>query len=830
MAHAARVSALADNLVASLLAIDKDDPIIGQTRNAVAKGLRDASHGRTNQFEVAARYDGLVEKFAVLDRDDLSEALQERLEELPTKGKWLPEILALFLSLSDRPVEKTATDAIARLHAAEHPDEQLTWEDIIADDPLDEPGIWDDIERGYHSSGDETGLGQDEDSGSEPTTSTKASTANDHDPEALAELLVTQPAVEALESVKQSRSAVELSDGNQILHVSELAVVRDSLFMLRGLPTDMYEMNTSTGIIKARPDTTIMTASRRVISDALLQFASLGYSIQQVRQWVRSAQSLPYVRTCQATTERLLACFGSQLSTLEERYVGKSVDTVVSMIQVLSESQNIARHLVSIARITAQMPHDSPFALLDELFECVCTAQLTGDDEAFNVLGSILFEGVQTYLRPVATWISNGIIAGNLQDFFVEQSAEDCELGDLWHSKYALRRSADGSPYTPRFLQSIAEDIFAKGKAKMFLDHLVYGSNVPKAVTCTQLGPDFAHLRLEVESNPLTSFSELFDTTLQAWTISISTDVAPRLKGLLLNQHGLLDLLSAMDSIYTSANGALFQDFTDSLFGRIARSPSGWSHNFLLTELARETLGDARDVNAESLSITIDDMPKGANITQALRTINTAYHVPWALQNITREATPQTHAKAFNFLLQISHAYHNLQTQTLKLSDMHATALTPMLSTALYIRQTLLVLTANFRTHITTSAYITRTQVHAAMLSAPDINGTVMAYAAYKQRLETALLLSPNLRPIQEAVLSALALCETFVPLWEAVTNTGSGNTSSAYTHERTLRKMRKDLASSLSFITTGVRNIGRASGEVLLEVLAEKLEWMAVK
>jgi hypothetical protein len=115
-------------------------------------------------------------------------------------------------------------------------------------------------------------------------------------------------------------------------------------------------------------------------------------------------------------------------------------------------------------------------------------------------------------------------------------------------------------------------------------------------------------------------------------------------------------------------------------------------------------------------------------------------------------------------------------------------------------------------------------------LSAPDIDGTVKAYAAYKQRLETTLLLSPNLRPIQEAVLSALVLCETFVPLWEAVTSTGSGNSSSAPTHERILRKMRKDLASSLSFITTGVRNVGRASGEVLLEVLAEKLEWMTVK
>jgi hypothetical protein len=106
----------------------------------------------------------------------------------------------------------------------------------------------------------------------------------------------------------------------------------------------------------------------------------------------------------------------------------------------------------------------------------------------------------------------------------------------------------------------------------------------------------------------------------------------------------------------------------------------------------------------------------------------------------------------------------------------------------------------------------------------------VAAYAAYKQRLETALFLSPNLRPIREEVLSALAICETFVPVWEVVTSTSTGNSSGAHIHERILRKMRKDLASSLSFITTGVRSIGRASGEVLLEVLAEKLEWMAVK
>jgi len=825
MAHAARVSALADNLVASLLAIDKADPIVAQTRGAVAKGLRDNSHGRTNQFEVASRLDGLVEKFAVLNRDDLSDSLQERLEELPTKGKWLPEILALFLSLSDRPVEKTATDALTTLRAAENPDEQLTWEEIIADDPLDEPGIWDDIERGYHSSGDETGFGQDDGSGSEPTTSTKASTVYEHDAEVLSGRLVSQPQGEALELVTHSRLAADTSDGDKVLQASELTVVRESLFMLRGLPTDLYAMDTLTGSMKPRPDAITTTASRRVVSDALLQFATLGNSLQQVRQWAQSAQSLPYVCTCQAITEQLLADLGSQLATLEQRYVGQSVDTVVSMIQVLSETRNLARHLVSVATITAHMPSDSPFALLDALFDCVCTAQLTGDDEAFDVLGSMLFEGVQTYTRPVAIWISNGIVASNIQDFFVEPSAVDCGPGDLWHLKYKLRRSPDGSPYTPRFMQAIAEDIFAKGKAKMFLDHLVHGATVTETITRTQPNPNFASLCAEVEENYLTPFSELFDATLQDWIQSISTDVAPKLKGLLLDQYGLLDLVSAIDSIYTSNNGALFQDFTDSLFERITRTPSGWTNNFLLTELARETLGDARDVNPESLSITTENMPKPASITQALQTINTAYHIPWALQNITREATPQTHAKAFTFLLQTSYAYHSLQILTPQLCAMHATALTSTLSIALHIRQTLLVLTATLRDHITTAAHVSRAQVHAAMLSAHDIDGTVMAYAAYKQRLETALLLSSRLRPIREAVLSALALCEAFVPLWEAVASNTSINSSQ--TLDRSLRKMRKDLADSLSFITTGVRNIGRASGDILLEVLAEKLEWM---
>lgn len=257
MAHAARISEIADNLVQSILGVKKDDPIIARTRTAVSRGLRDASHARTNQFEVKSRLDGLVEKFAVLNRDDLSDALQQRLEELPTRSKWLPEILELFLSLSDRPVEKTAPDALATLYAAEHPDEQLTWDDIVTDDPLDEPGIWDDIERGYHSSGDETRY-VDDDVRSEPTISTQATSAAEDAAETVASLYVTQPDYQQLDLVKRSPRISE----DTALSVTELTVVRESLGMLRGLPTNIYALDTSTAVVQARPDTSINSTLR----------------------------------------------------------------------------------------------------------------------------------------------------------------------------------------------------------------------------------------------------------------------------------------------------------------------------------------------------------------------------------------------------------------------------------------------------------------------------------------------------------------------------------------------------------------------------------------
>ncbi|KAM0723585.1 hypothetical protein Q7P37_000572 [Cladosporium fusiforme] len=827
MAHAARVSELADNLIQSLLGIDKTHPSISQRRSTAAKGLRDNSYGRTNQFEVRDRLIGLVKKFAVLNRDDLSDALQSRLEELPTEGKWLPEILALFLSLSNRPVEKTPHGVLETLHAEQHPEEQLTWEEILADDPLDEPGIWDNIDRGYHSSGDETGF--EDDVESEPTTSTQATTVNDDSVDTIAKSHVSQPDAKILEPVKQARRGQDHSLETGIPRASEITLIRESLSMLRGLPTDIYALDTLEGSISTRSNVAITTACGHTINDALTQFATLGNDLQALRRWARTEQSRPYIRTCQASTEQLLTGFGKELAVIEERYVGNSADVVVSLIEVLAKTQSLSRHLSHVASITGKSATGSPFALLDVLYDSSCAAQLIGDDEAFAVLTSILFEATQTYLRPVASWISNGSIPPEEHDFFVSDSGLDCRLGDLWHSKYVLRLSEGHKPSTPGFMQDSAAEIFALGKAKMFLDHLTRGFvEVDQTITNKHSGPDFVNLRLQIEDSPLLPFSELFHETVRHWISSISIDVTPNLKSSLLEQHGLLKMLAAIDAAYSAANGALFRDFSDSLFERIMRTPSNWPNGFLLTELARETLGESPSVEPESLSIEVDSsLPKPDSIAQALHAVHMTYHISWPTQNITREASPEIHSKAFVLLLQISHAYRILHPQKFTLRKLHSATTSRTLNTALKLRHSLLALTGTLRTHVATVFSVLNPSLRTTLLAAKDIDAMVVAYSAHKRRLETSLLLSPSLKPLQEALVSALALCERSSPLWELATTDDVGE-STQHGVRMSLRKLQKEFDSTLNFVRAGVRSVSRAGGEALLEALAEQLEWMS--
>lgn len=827
MAHAARISALADSLVQRVLGVDAGDRVIAQTRPAVARGLRDNSHGRTNQFDVKARLDGLIEKFTVLDRDDLSEALRSRLEALPGNGKWLPEILALILALSDRPVEKTRTDALASLYHEESPGQQLTWEAIIADDPLNEPGVWDDIEHGYHSSGDETGFSDDLDS--EPTVSSQATTIDEHNSEAIARSYVSAPDVSVLDRIKCSQVPHGRSALEDFKNLSDLLAIRESLFMLRGCATTLYGNEPVSGKFQPKPSAETVTSCQKTFQDVLAQFADLGNALQLVRTWISQEDSRPYTQTCKAAVERLLRTLETDLSNIEKKYVGAVQKKPVSLTGVLAEAEILARPLSEVATIIGNLPTTSPFAILDALYEKSCVSQLSGDDHDFEVFSSILFEGTQTYLRPVGRWISTGAVILEDHDMFVRQSESSCPLGNVWHSSHTLLLSRAGLPSSPVFLQDKTAEIFALGKTKMFLDRLSPPSSASDSTESVTIRPDFALLRSQLGSSHLSPFPQLFDDALQSWISTVGTDLTSKLQRCLIEQHGLIDMLKALECTFLAASGDLFLDFATTLFLRMRHSPLSWANDFLLTELAKETLGAGASVDPAALSITTDvrkSDEESSSISEMLQSVHISYRIPAALQNITCEATSKTHHEALVLILQITYAQQTL-------SALQINSITKHNSLLLRLRQALVVFLQVLRSHITSTVSAITPTLRASMTDAQTVDEMVAAYASNMSQLSTALLLSSNLRPIRDSVRFVLVQCERFASIWvqaalkpESQPHTGKRDSVSV-DEAIALRGIRTDFSSSLHFIAAGVRSVSRASGSTLLESLAQQLEWM---
>jgi hypothetical protein len=115
------------------------------------------------------------------------------------------------------------------------------------------------------------------------------------------------------------------------------------------------------------------------------------------------------------------------------------------------------------------------------------------------------------------------------------------------------------------------------------------------------------------------------------------------------------------------------------------------------------------------------------------------------------------------------------------------------------------------------------------MLKAQTIDAMVAVYAAHRKRLETALLLSANLAPIREALVSGLVCCEKFGPMWDVVMAM-KPERDSQLGAEKSLRHLQKELHRTVSFLVAGVRNVSRVGGEVLLEALAEQLELIVAR
>ncbi|KAI5211664.1 hypothetical protein AUEXF2481DRAFT_40346 [Aureobasidium subglaciale EXF-2481] len=868
MAHAAILGALTDDLITHITASNprRDARHVKHLKDSALRTFRTQQHVRVNQFEVDARFEGLLDKFYVLNNQPLADALKPRLHELATiPNKWRPELLALLLALSDRPVEKTDINRALEIVPDHPPEQQLTWAEIIADDPLDEEGIWNDVENESDYSEHRAPSLSDESVG-EPTTSTHASSLYEEDAATFARAFILPRDSEILDQVTDLRHRMAgLHSGSGL---TELQVTRQVLSMLQGVPTDLFEIGRS-GQIRPRYSCRILNIAPSTTDRVLRDFASLGSQVTFVRKFAASDRLSVVLQSFQAAIQDVLHRLGKTLSSIEQDLLRPENSTLVSLLKVQVEIDLVAGPLVRLTKLIPDntLKHNSQaLEVLNNLFEQACNLQLIGEDNESVSVASLLLKCLEPYLRPVKLWMTEGKLIASNELFFVRCDDESSERGSIWHSRFTLLKNHDGSIFAPQFMQSIAEKIFKAGKSVMLLEAL---GHKPDVSLCSAQSLDIAQTIQSVE-NTLLPFSEVFKLALNRFADALEGSETHTLRQVLTSQCGLRATIKAINHLYFGVNGACFQTFAYGIFQRMDRG-IGWDDRFLLTELAQTAFEPIDAVESDHITVRVkprnDQQYASARPgrSDTLGRIFVDYSITWVLQNIMSNATLSACQRAFTFLLRLYRAQFILNQQEWTLNIMVKHSKIATVKELIALRHQLSWFAVTLRGYVCEMLSIVSKQLTLDLDAASDVDGMIAAFDKFSDNINSKLLLQENMAPIRSSILAVFDLYEDLALEWrhtvkqisndashptprELVVQRGPSNRRSKpetddtvdvsddedevgighHEHRSVLsvQSLLKEYKRQSSFLLAGLRSVSRIEGEPAWIMLSERLQW----
>ncbi|KAF3009507.1 hypothetical protein E8E13_003908 [Curvularia kusanoi] len=815
MAQNARLAGLTDELVQSILQFDPatNRQAYKRAKDLAARGLRGHQYARTNQFDVRNSFAGLDEKCRVKNRDDLADALQLRLQELEgITNKFKPEFLSLLLQLSDRPLENTRIEALDLLRPPSPPP-QLTWAQILEEDPYSDEEIWKDIDYAVDSSGDEqVDQGRKKPKKELQTPATSVDEDDTYDPQACVDSIDST----LVSDVEQAQfwTSQSAEDGIKS-EITELQAIRETLFMLAGLPTSLYLIDKERCSVRINTRFKLSHAIPGTVDHLLSQFASIGKDLLRLRRWTRQPSTLPLVQTFEAAVRERLLGYDTQLSKVQRQYLVPNSPIPVSLVALCSEIRLASEQMLRLSQVVSDVEPRllvNPFSHLEELFNQTTLAQMTLRKTDFEFFSNILFDCLRTYLKPIRRWMESGELGANDETFFVFENDSGSDVASMWHDRYVLRRDAQDQLRSPSFLQPAAAKIFNTGKSVVFLKELGYG-------------------------------------------------------------HTMLENLDAEPAL-DHRNGAVFENFANTIFERMDSGHRGWNDRYMLTELARIIYGDVFSIqDAEKIVVRSAKSSDQSRSVKGLAAVSVDYSLHWSLLNIIQRSAMPIYQQLHKALLQAYRAKYLLQRA--RPTRSHKIKTSTRLTYKLQHRLTWFVdILRSYYTETVVS--FTSRDMEAAMAKAEDIDRMSDIHVKYVAKLQERALLSPDLKPIHKAVTDILDLCVRFantVAQLDADTGgrarpaaprrkssaqllqrarlsdtddeadgddddddaaaasaRGTARRSIASSPAEALHTIDSEFARLLPFVTAGLRSVGRVGAEPMWEQLAERLEWEAKK
>lgn len=840
-------------------------------------------YGRTDQFAVAEHLEGLQEKFQVLGRDELADALRERLEELKQhRYPLLPEILSTLLQLSDRPALLSSVNQIEELKPSipEH-DQTLPDEDTTSGVAYcDEESIWEHVDFNAETSDDDLSLISSDVSG--PKVIPQSPKEPEDEFIVPSEVFLPEESENAIACVTKAqfwRSENDTTfrkDGGDHSHfITELQIIRQTIFMLHGLPTSLFwRLN---GDVEVDRRYALSHSPNSALASLLQSFSGIGAKLDVLRRFNSTTQSTPYMQTFHRGVEDCLQKFDTFLSKTETQYLCYQNSAMpnstmsVSLLQLLEDVRRESRLLLSLADLVSELKQDGsqdPARCLCLLYELVCMAQATGADEETKFLAKLFLSCFETYTRPIRLWMEAGQLEPANGAFFVAENRKDGDLRTLFHDWFTLDESLVMK--APKFLYSVSQKIFTTGKSMFFLRQL---GVPPDNMTCLNKATlTFEDLCPSGPSAPFClPFSGLLETAFERLVDEKQAIISGALRNELNQQCGLWTAIEALELVYLCKDMSIMSPFDNKIFELIDRERGAWNDRFLLTEFAQNTFSDSPFVEPDRLIVRSHKGPYPGNGDRSmgiLGTFSIEYILPWPVANIITKDAVHIYQRISTFLLQIRRARYVTLRLQLRSKDRKSAMARPDVHYALAyaLRHNMLWFLNALYGHMTDVAISSTTNsMHKALSASEDVDAMIHTYRIYMSSMEDKLLLSKNVAPIHEAIINLLDLCIRFADIQRITHGSSNEDAANRYirrrgsqgdesaseyedqsdgdddvhventtadistednSYEQRLRDLKNEYDQELTFVTAGLKGVGRADGQNSWEMLAEKLEW----
>ncbi|KAI4196485.1 MAG: hypothetical protein LQ350_006524 [Teloschistes chrysophthalmus] len=750
-------------------------------KDRILQHLTNAKPTTTNQFEIAARFEGLEERFRISNNYELADALRIRLDELyGESNRWTPEVLSFLLSLSDRPFEETKFEDL-EIFRSPLKKPTLTWSEIIRDDPLNnDDGLWDNVDFARD--------GSDEDTDSlipalSPSDAPSEASSDVEDISKIIQKLAVPPDNDALQNMRRAQywtqavngaitnttdDTVETEPHPGVITLAETQLIREIGSMLLGLPSSVYEEQVD-GSSKVVSKYGLKHLSPTTVSQLLDNFARTRDEMARIRMWKHRDEKLPLAQTFQACILQRLAATENALAQIQTRLLTPNGGTS-SLLSYYEEVQSSTHQLRQLLPVMCGSDHadkaQSSFRVLELLFKRVCMSQNIGDAVSFGFVLDIFLTCLQTYLKPLKHWMEQGELSPYDQSIFIREGKINVPLDSVWADRYILSFDEADQLHAPKFFHLAAKKILNAGKSVHFLKLLGWLNEVDQDHGQASASVTLESLCQSDSDISLDSFPERFDKALDEWIASSYHSSSALLRHCLETQYGLYQALDALEYVYLSRDGHLTDIIADAIFARIDRGRGDWNDAFVLTDLFRDNFISKRCIIFRNLNVrTKPDVSqalgksRSVNILQSLRV---TYTLPWPIANIVSKDTLSVFQDIFTLLLQVKRAKQMLERRfsrrlvSVLVKDKKG-------SRSILLRLRMLHCVNAILGYLTGIVLSPATaDMRQRMAKADDLDGMILVHQAYAARLCEQFLLSKGHRSTLKAIRSLLDVIVLF--------------------------------------------------------------------